>query len=156
MSAGHTHKRNGEILLELKVEPADENLRGYKSSWLLYVTRTNSNWMAKVMLNYGPNGGRRLGRPLKRLIEEAETGLLRPDCWLMIMMMVMITKMLLIRTAANAEGGFKFVASLNIFTTVQCTESAVEGFNRVTQISSTHFLIFSDVHRFYFWKSPYA
>jgi len=59
------------------------------------------------------------------------------------MMMVMITKMLLIRTAANAGGGFKFVVSLNIFTTVQCTELGVEGFNRVTPISSTHFLIYS-------------
>jgi hypothetical protein len=58
-------------------------------------------------------------------------------------MMVMITKMLLIRTAANAGGGFKFVVSLNIFTTVQRTEPGVEGFNRVTPISSTHFLIHS-------------
>jgi hypothetical protein len=80
---------------------------------------------------------------LKRLLDEAETGLLRSDCWLMIMMMVMITKMLLIRTAAKAGGGFKFVVSLNIFTTVQCTESGVEGFNRVTPISSTHFLTHS-------------
>jgi hypothetical protein len=55
----------------------------------------------------------------------------------------MITKMLLIRTAANAGGGFKFVVSLNIFTTVHCTEPGVEGFNRVTPISSTHFLIYS-------------
>ena len=27
------------------------------------------------MLNYRPNGRRRLGRPLKRLLDEAETGL---------------------------------------------------------------------------------
>jgi len=55
---------------------------------------------------------------LKRLLEEDETGLLRPDWWLMIMMMVMITEMLLIRTAAKAGGSFKFVVSLNVFTTV--------------------------------------
>jgi len=36
----------------------------------------------------------------------------------MIMMMVMITEMLLIRTAAKAGGSFKFVVSLNVFTTV--------------------------------------
>lgn len=52
-------------------------------------------------------------------------------------------KMLLIRSAANAGGVFKFVVSLNIFTTVQCTEPGVEGFNRVQPISSTHFLIHS-------------
>jgi len=29
---------------------------------------------AKVMLNYRPNGRRRLGRPLKKQLDEAETG----------------------------------------------------------------------------------
>jgi hypothetical protein len=60
-------------------EPVDEKLRGYKSSWLRHVKRMDSNWMPNVMLSYGPNGGRRLGRPLKRLLDEAETGLLRPN-----------------------------------------------------------------------------
>jgi hypothetical protein len=64
---------------EMKVEPADDKLRAYKSSWLLHATRMNSSWMAKVMLNYGQNGGRRLGRPLKRILDEAKTGLLRPE-----------------------------------------------------------------------------
>ena len=31
------------------------------------------------MLNYRPNGRRRLGRALKRLSDEAETGLSRPN-----------------------------------------------------------------------------
>jgi len=31
------------------------------------------------MLNYTPNGRTRLGRPLKRLLDEAETGLSRPN-----------------------------------------------------------------------------
>jgi hypothetical protein len=35
------------------------------------------------------------------------------------------------------------VVSLNVFTTVQGTEHGAEGFNRVTQISSTHFRICS-------------
>jgi hypothetical protein len=39
----------------------------------------NNNMMPKVMLNYRPNGGKRLGRLLKRLLDEAETGLLRPN-----------------------------------------------------------------------------
>jgi len=41
-SAGHTlhdHKRNEEILEELKVEPADEKPRKYASNWLRHVTR---------------------------------------------------------------------------------------------------------------------
>jgi hypothetical protein len=42
------HKRNEEILEELKVEPVDEKLRRYKSNWLQCVTRMN-NRMPKVM-----------------------------------------------------------------------------------------------------------
>ena len=41
-TAGYTHfdhKMNEEILEGLKVEPADEKLRRYKSNWLLRVTR---------------------------------------------------------------------------------------------------------------------
>jgi hypothetical protein len=30
---------------------------------------------AKIMLNIGPNGRRRIGRPWKKLLDEAETGL---------------------------------------------------------------------------------
>jgi hypothetical protein len=35
--------------------------------------------LSKVMLNYRQNGQKRLGRHLKRLLHEAETGLLRPN-----------------------------------------------------------------------------
>jgi len=35
-------------------------------------TRTR---MPRIMLNYRPNGRKRLERPLKRLLEEDETGL---------------------------------------------------------------------------------
>jgi len=48
------HKRNEEILEELKAEPADEELRRYKSNRLRHVTRV----MPKIMLNYRPNGRR--------------------------------------------------------------------------------------------------
>ena len=47
--------------------------------------------MSKVMLNYRPNGRRRLGTSLKRLLDEAETGLSRSDTWRMMMMMMMVT-----------------------------------------------------------------
>jgi hypothetical protein len=56
------HKRNEEGLEELKVEPVDEKQRRYKSNWLQQATGLN-NRMPKAMLNYRPNGRRRLGRP---------------------------------------------------------------------------------------------
>jgi hypothetical protein len=79
-----------EILEELKVEPVDGKLRRYKSNWL-QVKRINSNGLFTIMLNYRPIGRRRLGRPLKRLLDEAEAGLLRPNlCRMMMMMMMMM------------------------------------------------------------------
>ena len=63
----YDHKRNEKILEYLKVEPAAEKLRRYKSNWLRRVTRMNNSRMPKIMLFYRPNGRRRLGRPLKRL-----------------------------------------------------------------------------------------
>jgi len=66
------HKRNEEILEEMKVEPVDEKLRRWKSNRLGHVTLLNSSRMAKIMLNCRPNGRRRLGRPSKREFDEAE------------------------------------------------------------------------------------
>jgi len=37
------HKRNEEILEELKIQPADEKLKRYKSTRLRHVTRMNNN-----------------------------------------------------------------------------------------------------------------
>ena len=54
-AGGYTHldhRRNEEILEQVKVEPVDEKLRRYKSNWL-HVTRLN-NRMPKIMLNYRP------------------------------------------------------------------------------------------------------
>jgi len=80
------HKRNDEIREELKLEPADEKLRRFKSSWLRHVTRMNNDRMPKIMLSYILHGRRRLWRPLKRLLNEAETGLSRSISWRMMMM----------------------------------------------------------------------
>jgi hypothetical protein len=63
------NKRNEEILEELEVEPFDEKLGRFKSHWLRKVTVMNSSRMLKIMLNYRPNGRRRLGRHLKRLLD---------------------------------------------------------------------------------------
>jgi hypothetical protein len=72
------HKRNAQILEELKAEPVDRKLRRYKSNLLRHVTRMDSSRMANGMLNCRPNGRRRLGRPLKGQYD-AETGLSRPN-----------------------------------------------------------------------------
>jgi hypothetical protein len=66
-------------LEELKVEPAEEKLRGYKTNKVGHVTRMDSNMMAKIMLNSRPNGRRLLGRPLKRLPDEVATALPKPN-----------------------------------------------------------------------------
>ena len=39
------------------------------------MSNNNNNRMPKIMLNYRPVARRRLGRPLKSLLGEAETGL---------------------------------------------------------------------------------
>jgi hypothetical protein len=77
------HKRIKVILEGSKVEPVDEKLRRYKSNWLRHVTRMDSNRMIKIMLNCRTNGRRRLRRPFKRRLDEAETGLSRPNWWRM-------------------------------------------------------------------------
>jgi len=38
-----------------------------------------NNRMSKIVLNCRPNGQRGLGRPLKKILDEAETGLSRPN-----------------------------------------------------------------------------
>ena len=56
----------------MQAEPVDEKLRSYK----LLATTCNENEHqrdAKHMVNYRPNGLRQIGRPLKRLLDEAET-----------------------------------------------------------------------------------
>jgi hypothetical protein len=81
-TAEHTlfdHKSKEEIWEDLEVEPVDEKLRRYKSNWLQHVTKMNNNGKPKIMLDYRPNGRRRRGRPLKRLLDEVETGLLRSN-----------------------------------------------------------------------------
>ena len=92
------HKRNAEILENLQVESVDEKLRKYKYNWLWHVTRmNNNNRMPRIMLNYRPNRWRRFGRTLKGLLNEAETGLWKPNSWrmMMVMMMMMMNTLLI-------------------------------------------------------------
>ena len=80
----------------MKVEPIDKKPSRYKSHWLRYVIGLNNNRMPKIMLNYGPNGRRGIGRHLKRLLDAAETSLSRSNSWRMMMMMMMILMVVLI------------------------------------------------------------
>jgi hypothetical protein len=64
-------------------------LRRYKTDWLRHVTRINIR-ISKIMVTCRPNGGRRLGRLLKRLLDEDETGLSRPNSGRTTVMMVMV------------------------------------------------------------------
>jgi len=72
----------------LKVEPVDDKPSRYKYSWPRCVTRMNSSRMAKIMLIYRPNGRRRLGRPMKRLLDVVETVLSGPNSCDGFMMMI--------------------------------------------------------------------
>ena len=46
--------------------------------------------MPKIVLKYSPYGRRRLGRPLKRQLDDAETGLSKFNSWRVMMMMMMM------------------------------------------------------------------
>jgi hypothetical protein len=63
----YDHKRNEEILEELKVEPTDENLRRYKSNWLRHLTRMINNRIPKIMLDCRSKGRIRLRRHVRKL-----------------------------------------------------------------------------------------
>jgi hypothetical protein len=75
--------RHLESIQGIRRELVDEQLSRHKSN-LLHVTRINNNSKTKIILNYRPNGRRRLGRPLKRL-DDAETGLSKPNWWRVMM-----------------------------------------------------------------------
>ena len=81
-----TTKDLKKFLEELAAEPIDRKLRSYRTDWLRRVTRMDSSRMLKIMLNSRPNGRRRLGRPLKRLLGGVETGLLRSNWWRMMVL----------------------------------------------------------------------
>jgi hypothetical protein len=51
--------------------------------------------VGKIVLNCGPNGRRQIGRALKRLLDEGETGLSRCNWRRMMMVMVMMMMMMM-------------------------------------------------------------
>jgi hypothetical protein len=72
---------NEEILEELKAEPVDDKQIKLATCRKITKTKTrmnNNNKMPKIMMNYRLHGRKRLGRPLKRLTDKAETCLSWP------------------------------------------------------------------------------
>ena len=87
-TAGYTlfdHKKNEEILEEVKKEPADETLKWIQIKLATICNRMNGNRMAQIMLNYRPDGRRWLVRHLKGLLDQSEADLPRLNWWRMMM-----------------------------------------------------------------------
>jgi hypothetical protein len=64
------HRRNEDILEELRIEPSEKKLKQYKQKWLNQVNRLEDLIdTPKQLLNYRPIGRRRPGRLLKRQLE---------------------------------------------------------------------------------------
>jgi hypothetical protein len=63
------HKRNEEILKNLKVEPVSKFIQNYRANWKNRIERMDSNRIPNNLMNYRPHGKRSLGRPLKRWSE---------------------------------------------------------------------------------------
>jgi hypothetical protein len=63
------HKRNEEILKNLKVEPIFKFMQNYRANWKEHNERMESSRIPNNLLNYRSHGKRSLGRPLKRWSE---------------------------------------------------------------------------------------
>jgi hypothetical protein len=67
------HKRNEEILQNLKVEPISKFIQNYRANWKEHIGRMYSSRIPNNLLNYRPHGKRSLERPLK-IWSETVTG----------------------------------------------------------------------------------
>jgi hypothetical protein len=61
------HKRNEEILKNLKVEPVSKFIQNYRVNWKNHIERMDCNRIPNNLLNYRPHGTRSLGRLLKKM-----------------------------------------------------------------------------------------
>jgi hypothetical protein len=68
-TAGFTfwdHKRNEEILKNLKVETVSKFIQNYRANWKDHIEKIDSNRIPNNLLNYKPHGKISLERLLKR------------------------------------------------------------------------------------------
>jgi hypothetical protein len=65
------HKRNEEILKNLKVESVSKFIQNYHANLKDHIEKMNSNRTPNKLLHCRPHGKRREGRPLKRWSETA-------------------------------------------------------------------------------------
>jgi hypothetical protein len=72
------HKRNQEIMKELKTNPVLEKINNYKEKCIQHVHRMERSTFPRAILNYQPSGKRHQGRPLKRLLDSWKWGRNRP------------------------------------------------------------------------------
>ncbi|PSN45800.1 hypothetical protein C0J52_10758 [Blattella germanica] len=60
------HRRNAEILEEVKIYLITEYVQHYRRNWKSHVQWMNNNRVPKQILIYNSRGHRNLGRPMKR------------------------------------------------------------------------------------------
>jgi hypothetical protein len=65
------HKRNEDILTELKIEPMIDYVNHYQESRRSHVNRMDAGRIPKAVLRYRPEGKRSIGRPVKRWRENS-------------------------------------------------------------------------------------
>jgi hypothetical protein len=63
------HRRNEEILKNLKVEQVSKCIQNYRANWKNHIERMDSNRIPDNLLNCRPHGKRSLGRQVKRWSE---------------------------------------------------------------------------------------
>jgi hypothetical protein len=65
------HKRNEDILIELKIESMIDYIKHYQESWRSHVNRMNAGRFPKAILRYRPKGKRSIGHTIKRCRENS-------------------------------------------------------------------------------------
>jgi hypothetical protein len=68
-TAGYTkwdHKRNEDILTELKIEPMTDYIKHCQESWRSRVNKMNAGRFPKAILRYRPKRKRSVECPMKR------------------------------------------------------------------------------------------
>jgi hypothetical protein len=65
----YDHKRNQDIIKELKIEAVLEKMNNYKIKWMRHVPRMDRSRLPNAIIKYQPEGKRNPGCPLKTLLD---------------------------------------------------------------------------------------